>query len=213
MDRKIKALDTFLKREAKEASDRFILFSAEHMKKNEMAVHVQEMAEDFGRLFQICGESNEEVCFVQIVLLRSQALAGNPFYILEAYGKDFYLSEPVGRVELRLEWLYTEYKKFCREIYEQSKKYVMCFTESELNRIRLTELINCRRIVRHLFEESIVDIINTEEYQQLGLREGFQIHMAEYRGPYEKIFEKDEYTDKIGRLWYGILQNNAKEKV
>lgn len=212
MDEKAKALEMFLKREAKTASGRFVISAMEHMKKEEAPERIQEFTDDFRKFFQLCSEKKQEIWFVQIVLMRARALRGKPFYFLEAYDKSFYLSEPIVRFELRLEWLYMEYGKFCREIEEQSKKYIRCFTEYELNRIKLAELINCRRIVRHLFEESIVYIINTEEYRQLKVQEGFQMHMAEYRGPYEKIFEHDQYTDQIGALWYGILQDNAEKQ-
>ena len=212
MDEKTKALEMFLKHEAKTASGRFVLSAMEHMKKEEAPERIQEFTDDFRKLFQLCSEKKQEVCFVQIVLMRARALRGKPFYLLEAYDKNFYLSEPLVRLQLRLEWLYLEYRKYCREIEEQSKKYIQCFTEYELNRIKLAELINCRRIVRHLFEESIVYIINTEEYRRLNVQEGFQMHMAEYRGPYEKIFEQDQYTDQIGAIWYGVLQDNAEKK-
>lgn len=212
MDEKTKALEMFLKREAKTASGSFVCSAMEHMKKEEAPERVQEFTDDFRKLFQLCSEKKQEACFIQIVLMRARALRGKPFYFLEAYDKDFYLSEPLVRLELRLEWLYLEYGKYCREIEKQSKKYIQCFTEYELNRIKLTELINCRRIVRHLFEESIVYIINTEEYRRLNVQEGFQMHMAEYRGPYEKIFEQGRYTDQIGAIWYGILQDNAEKQ-
>lgn len=212
MDEKTKALEMFLKREAKTASGSFVCSAMEHMKNEEAPERVQEFTDDFRKLFRLCSEKKQEVCFVQIVQMRARALRGKPFYFLEAYDKDFYLSEPLVRLELRLEWLYLEYGKYCREIEKQSKKYIQCFTEYELNRIKLTELINCRRIVRHLFEESIVYIINTEEYRRLNVQEGFQMHMAEYRGPYEKIFEQGRYTDQIGAIWYGILQDNAEKQ-
>lgn len=199
------ALKKFLGKEVKQASDRFVLANFNHMKKEEAPEHVKEFADAFRELFKLCKKENRDVRFVQIVLRRSKALLREPFYRLEAFGQGIDDSSLIAVVEPNLEWLYREYDKFCEEVDRQSKKYVMCFTDHELNRIKQIELINCRRMVRHLFERAVVYIINSEEYRELQIQEGFQVHMAEYRGPYKIIFETDEYTAALGKVWYGLL--------
>ena len=75
----------------------------------------------------------------------------------------------------------------------------------ELDRIILAELINCNRILKYLLEESLIHIINTEEFSKLNLSEEIQIQIGEYRGPFEIILVSNEYTNKLGRWWNGIL--------
>ncbi len=204
MDKR-EALKKFLDREVKEASGHLTLSAMDHLKKEEAPEHIQEMEEDFRKLFVLCREADREVRFVQIALARSRALSQKPFYLLEAFDKDFYLSEPIASLELHLEWLYEAYGRFCEEVDKQGKRYVLCFTASELDRIKLAELVTCRRMVRRLFEETLVHLLNMDEYLALGVSEGFQIQIGEYRGAYEINVETDQFTDKVGKLWYGIL--------
>ena len=204
MDKSTEALQKFLYKEVKQASYRFVLTCMENLKKDVLHEQVQIFVEDFKRLFELCRESDEQVCFVQIALLRSRALMHRPFYRLEAFSKEFYLAEPIAFMDLRMDWLYHPYEEFCREVERESKKYLY-ISAPELDAIKQIELINSRRIVRHLFEEAILHIVDTEEYQNLGVEDGFQIHMAEYRGPYEKIYEECESARIVGEICRGIL--------
>lgn len=206
---KIEALELFLNREAKEVSLEFLMNAMQWLKKEVLPERVEEFTGDFCKFMESCLEQKEEndgeIKFFQISLLRSKALKTQPFYILEAFPKEFYLSPPLAIQELNLWWLYQEYAKFCEELEKQSKRYILKLDQPVLERIKAAELITCNRIVRHLFEESIVEIINSPQYGALALPVGFRIHMGEYRGKYVKIFETDEYMEKIGRWWHGIL--------
>ena len=207
--KKSEVLEHFLEHEVRAASCNFVTGAMSRMKKENKKETVQDFVSDFRMLLGECREQENgngaRIRYIQISLVRSKALAGNPFYILEAFGTEYYLSEPVAVREPGLAWLYEEFDRFCKEIDRQGKRYFQGINELDLNRIKLAELINCNRIVRHLFEESFVYIINSDEFRNLGSGKKLGIHMGEYRGPFEKIFETDEYTEGIGRWWYGIL--------
>lgn len=203
---KIEALEVFLAKEAKAASSNFVIRSLDYLNKENKADQVQAFVRDFQLLLQKCTVQKEgTVRYLQISLVRSKALCNQPFYVLEALKKDFYLSEPIVRQELDLDWLYQEFYHFCTELNRQSRKYILKVDELDLDYIKLAELDNCTRIVRHLFEESLVYLMNTDEFRELCACGPIQINISEYRGTFEKVFESDEFTEKLGRWWYGLL--------
>lgn len=198
------ALELFLKREVKQASENFVFNSMKYLQKETAPIRKKEFVQNFQNILGRCLKEPQKIRFLQIALVRSRALSGKPFYLLEAFQEDFYLSEPMAAMDLELWWLYQEYGRFCEEIDRQSRRYVLCFDEIILNRIKLAELANCKRIVQYLFEETITSIMSTEEYLQLNPEEGFQIQIGEYRGPYEFLYEANPYIEKLGRWWNGI---------
>jgi len=206
---KSEVLKQFLEREVRTASCDFVINTMNRMKKEKKEELVHDFVNDFRILLGECLEQKKEkgaeVRYIQISLVRSKALTSDPFYILEAFGEEYYLTEPIAARKPELKWLYEEFDCFCKEIERQGKRYFLGINALDLDRIKLAELTNCNRIIRHLFEESVVYIINLNEFRNPGFRKGLRIHMGEYRGPFEKIFETDEYTEQIGRWWYGIL--------
>lgn len=210
--KKEEALERFLKHEAREASENFVRNTLKHLEKEAVPERKKEYIQNFRNIMDLCMKEQKEIRFLQIALVRSRALSGRPFYLLEAFQEDLYLSEPVAFLEMDLWWLYRGYQQFCEEIDHNARRYPLCFDAMILDRIKLAELANCRRFVRYLLEETMAAIMNTEEYQKLSPGEGFQIHLGEYRGFYEIIFQTNPYVEKLGRWWYGILQNHTEEK-
>lgn len=206
---KSEALQLFLEKDVKEKSRTFLLSSLDELKKELRQKKIDAFVNDFQKLFNACLESKERtgenVRYIQLSLVRSKALSHEPFYSLEAYGSLFYLSQPIAMQELSLGWFYDEFYKFCEDIRQESKKYILKIGGMELDRIILAELINCNRILKYLLEESLIHIINTEEFSKLNLSEGIQFQIGEYRGPFEIILVSNEYTNKLGRWWNGIL--------
>lgn len=210
--KKGEALERFLNQEAREASENFVRNTLKYLEKETVPERKKEYIHNFQYMMDLCLKEQKEIRFFQIALVRSRALSGRPFYLLEAFQEDLYLSEPAAYLEMDLWWLYRGYWQFCEEIDHNARRYPLCFDAKILDRIKLAELANCRRFVRYLFEETITAIMNTEEYQKLSPKEGFQIHLGEYRGPYEIIFQTNPYVERLGRWWHGILQAHAKEK-
>lgn len=206
---KSESLKLFLEKDVKEKSRIFLLSSLEELKKELRQKKIDAFVNDFLKLFNACLErkerTGENVRYIQLSLVRSKALSHEPFYSLEAYGSLFYLSQPIAVQELSLGWFYDKFYKFCEDIRQESKKYILKIGGMELDRIILAELINCNRILKYLLEESLIHIINTEEFSKLNLSEEIQIQIGEYRGPFEIILVSNEYTNKLGRWWNGIL--------
>lgn len=210
--KKGEALERFLNKEAGEASENFVRSTLKYLEKEAVPERKEEYIQDFRKVMESCLEEGKDIRFLQISLVRSRALSGRPFYLLEAFREELYLSEPVAYLEMNLWWLYQGYRQFCEEIDHEARKYPLCFDAMILDRIKLAELANCRRFVRYLFEETVVAIMNSDEYRRLSPREGFQIHLGEYRGPFEIIFQTNQYVERLGKWWYGILQNHTEEK-
>ncbi len=210
--KKGEALERFLNKEAGEASENFVRSTLRYLEKEAVPERKEEYIQDFRKVMESCLEEGKDIRFLQISLVRSRALSGRPFYLLEAFQEELYLSEPVAYLEMNLWWLYQGYRQFCEEIDHGARMYPLCFDAMILDRIKLAELANCRRFVRYLFEETVTAIMNSDEYQSLSPREGFQIHLGEYRGPFEIIFQTNQYVERLGKWWHGILQDHTEEK-
>lgn len=208
---KTEALERLLKKEVKEAAREFYRNCMDYFKLNANEDIHQQFIEEFREIFRALmhGERKQEVCFLQVSLMRAKALSGEPFYRLEAYGPDFYLGEPLATRELQLNWMYREYGRFCEAVDKGSKRYIRCFQEPEISRIKLAELYTAQRIVRYLYQDALIELVHTEEFKALKVREGFQLQMGEYRGPYERLYEVNDCTKRLGEIWYGLLSNNG----
>lgn len=202
---KAEALKIFLEKDVRERSRILLLSSLDELKIELRQKRIEAFVNDFLILLNECEKSGESVRYIQLSLVRSKALSNKPFYILEAYGSLFYLSQPIAVHELSLDWFYEIFNEFCEAVKKDSKKYILKIGGMELDRIILAELINCNRLLKYLLEESLVHIINLEEFTKLKLSEGIQIQIGEYRGPFETIMVTNEYTDNLGRWWNGIL--------
>lgn len=202
---KAEALKIFLEKDVTERSRIFLLSSLDELNMELRQKRIEAFINDFLILLNECEKSGESVRYIQISLVRSKALSNKPFYILEAYGSLFYLSQPIAVRELSLDWFYEKFNEFCEAVKKDSKKYILKIGGMELDRIILAELINCNRLLKYLLEESLVHIINLEEFTKLMLSEEIQIQIGEYRGPFEVIMVTNEYTYNIGRWWNGIL--------
>ena len=210
--KKEEALERFLNKEANEASEDFVRRTLKYLEKEVVQERKEEYIQNFRNVMELCLKEQKEIRFLQISLSRSRALSGRTFYFLEAFQEELYLSEPVVHLEMDLWWLYQGYRQFCEEIDCNSRKYPLCFDAMILDRIKLAELANCRRFVRYLFEETAAAIISLDEYQKMSPREGFQIQLGEYRGPFEILFQSNPYVERLGRWWYGVLQDHTEEK-
>lgn len=159
---KEEALKLFLSKEAKSVSADFVGNAMLHLRKEERAETVSQFVEQVTQMLK----KAPSLSFFQIVLVRGQALSGGPFYRLEAYDEELYLSEPIRESWLEAEWLYQAYRHFLKKVEEEGHKYIK-IGEAELNRIKLAELWTCQKIIRFLFFESLCSILQSEEYQDL----------------------------------------------
>lgn len=202
---KSKALELFLQKEVKVASQGFVLRTMDYLKKEKALERKKEFVKNFQIVMSMCTAQPEEPRFLQVTLVRSKALLLKPFFILEVFPEGLYLTEPEASIEMDLWWLYHEYGQFCEEIDREARKYVQCLDKMILDRIKLAELAECRMIIKYLFQGTVAAIIDTEEYIRLNPGEGFQIQLGEYRGPYEIMFQSNQYAERVGRWWNGIL--------
>ena len=205
--KKEEAMKCFLEKEAGQASRSFVLGAMAYLRKEQLPERIREFTEDFREVFAVCRQEKEkgrEVRFLQMSLLRSRALKGRPFYLLEAFDRNYYLSEPLAQKEMGLWWLYEGYGVFCREIRQESRRYIGSFREQELERICLAELADSKRMVKHLFVHALTGLLCLEEYRILEAGRGLCFQLGEYRGAYESLLETDEYTERLAGWMHGI---------
>lgn len=199
--KKEEALLTFAQTELKAASQEFLRETMSFLEKEERKNTAKQFAQSIAHALK----EASGLSYLQIVLMRSKALLGEPFYRFEAYGEKFYLLEPILAESVPLDWLYNAYRSFMKQLDQESKKYMGSVGEQELSRIKLAQLWTCQKIIHFLFFESLGYLLQTEEYEKLDAKKKIQFHLGEYRGEYEVLMTKDEKMEKIGGLFRGIL--------
>lgn len=203
--KKEEALKQFLEHEVKSISSKFVYEAMSNISKAQKKVTVEHFC---ASLCQVLREA-PELYFLQITLIRTRALVHKPFYRLEAYGADLYLSEPLLETELELAWLYHAYERFSETLEEESRKYILQIGKPELERIKLAELCNCQRIVKHLFLESVGSLLQSEDFMKLDVEKNFQFHLSQYRGPYEILMTKSKNLESMGGWLCELLQTEG----
>ena len=205
--KKEEALKQFLENEVKSISSKFVFEAMSHISKKQKKVTIERFC---ASLCQLLREA-PELYFLQITLIRTKALIHKPFYRLEAYGADLYLSEPLLEMELELDWLYCAYERFSETLEDESRKYIFQIGKLELERIKLAELYNCQRIVKHLFLESLGSLLLSEEFVKLDVEKNIQFHLSQYRGPYEILMTKNKNLELMGGWLCELLQTEGEE--
>lgn len=199
------AFGVFVRKELEAASAGFLEDTMSFLTKE----NKQETARRFAQSASDVIRQAPSLSFLQLVLLRSRALKGRPFYRFEAYGADLYRSEPIAAAPAPLDHIYQAYILFMERVDAGSKRYLGAVGEEELARIKLAQLSVCQKIVAHLYYESIVYLIRSEGYQRLDAKKKVQFHLGEYRGDHRVIMTKDETMEKMGELLYGILSDQG----
>lgn len=203
----IQALQLFIKKEAADLSTSFVAESMLSLTK----AHRNDTVEQFcGQLRRVISKA-AGLQFLQITMLRSKALLGEPFYRLEAYGPEFYLSEPLYETELSLDWLYQPFDRFRVGLKQESKKYVDQIGQPELDQILMAELYNCQKIVKFCFSETLLLLIQSPEYQALDAKKKIQFQLGERMGEFDILLTKDENLTRMEGVLNELLHSEADE--
>lgn len=197
----------FLNCEVSKCSQAFVLYITDFLKKEHRDAEIDKLTEMMLHILIDCieNETIEKVRYIQISIMRSRALSGQSFFVIECYGDNFFLDEPFARETLDFPWIYDGYSVFCDSIEKESRKYVGKITADVINRIKLIELINCKKVIRLLLGDALVDLITSDEFRRLSVGEGVQIQLGDYRGEFDLILKTDEQTLEIGELLHGVL--------
>lgn len=202
---KTKALELFISKEAKDLSVTFVSEAMSHLRKENKG---EVTAQFCGELCRALDQA-PSLRFLQIALVRSKALTGQPFYRLVAYGAPFYLAAPLYELELSMEWLYQAYKRFSEGVVRESRKYAGQIGAMETERITLIELENCQKIMKFLFSETLPLLFEAQEYQALPVEQGVQFQLSESMGQYKILLVKDENMERMEGVMNELLQTEA----
>lgn len=159
------------------------------------------------------GISDKRVCYLQISLLRHRTLQKRPFYQLQTFGHEFYLTPPLAEKELKWDWLYEPYYEFCEEVRAAGRKYVMQISAENLSRICLLELEETKELIRRIFQESRLGILRGQSFQRAASQKEIAIHLSDYMGEYEPLLVLNCQTKKTGEWLNGIFQNHAGDQI
>lgn len=203
-----RAMNLFLKNEVASASAKWVYRAMSVLHTENKGKTIKEFLDELEE-----GIADEQVCYLQITLLRYRTLQKRPFYQIRTFGPEFYLAPPLTEKELEWNWLYEPYYQFCEEITDSSKKYVMQISSENLSQLCLLELEETKPIIQRLFQESLFGILTGPSFQKAASNREISFHLGDYMGEYENLLILDNQTKETGEWLNGILQNHSGNKI
>lgn len=143
--------------------------------------------------------------YVQFTLSRCDAMLRQDFYKVEMFDQNLYMGGYLCEASLDMAWMYREFFSFCDRISEKSKQYFGQIGKLELERIHLSALETCQKLLKYLIGKALKMIVETEEYDNLPAAAAF--HLSSYRGPFQVLYVKDTQRDRWREYVNELLQN------
>ncbi|MCL2337339.1 MAG: pentapeptide repeat-containing protein [Firmicutes bacterium] len=135
---------------------------------------------------QICiktGRSQQITGYLIYHLLLTNMLQRNYTYAVVAYGPEGYYKEGVQVGEQDCSFIYRYYQTMWQQLDKIYRQYILKIFEPDLEKIMLAQLIYFHQYVVQLMRYSLLDALETEEYQAIAKADQFHIQTGPYFEP------------------------------
>lgn len=208
---KAEALQVYIEGFLKQKSEQYFKEIIEYHMENYTEI-VEEFCQSFKNLCQNIRNDSEElpsIYYIQISMLLNRLLQGQPSYLLEAFGSDYFLEAPVAEGIYDPQWLTGRLLMFFDEMKQEAKRYMMAISEIEVEKLFITEVKPYEKLITLVAIDAMESILDSEEYAELRYEDAIEFRIGEFRGDTELLFVKSEETDRIWRDINEILLNQA----
>lgn len=147
--------------------------------------------------------------YIHYSLLLSHVLLRKPVYMAEAYGKDYFLEEPLASVSYHPQWLMEHLYSFYEDLKGEAKKYMFHMNEIEVEKVFLIEVRYYEGLMYQVARESMKEIIQSEEFKKLTYEEKIEFRIGEYCGDSKLLYIKNEKTEQMREKRHEILWNQS----
>lgn len=167
--------------------------------------HKKELKQEYIHSFQdalrtiskIRNEKESKTGFLTSHLLRTRILNHHYSYPILSYDKEWYASQGISAGEMDVSYLYKHYEALWQELLRESRKYIQQFSEPDIESVMLKILDPFHKYVVELMRYSLLDFLETEEYQSLSKEDRFEIQSGEYFEPCDLIHMELTEKDKL----------------
>lgn len=175
----------------------------------------QDLKQEFIRCFRsICSNTEQsrtltssKTGFLSFHLLRTRILHHDYTYPVISYDKEWYLNNGIRAGELDVSYYYKHYESLWIQLSRESNKYIQKFCEPDIETIMLNLLNPFHKYVVELMRFSLLEALDTEEYQALMKENRFEIQSGEYFEPGDLIHIEQKEKNRF-EILNTILQTN-----
>ncbi|WP_346064601.1 pentapeptide repeat-containing protein [Lacrimispora amygdalina] len=133
--------------------------------------------------------------FLIFHLLRTRILSHDYTYAVMAYDKDWYLNEGVRVGEADFSFIYKHYEELWKKLERESKKYIGQINGVDIEGIMLKLLNPFHLYVAELMRCSLLEALETSEYEALDREKHFEIQTGEYFELCDLVHMEDKEKD------------------
>lgn len=208
---KAEALRVYIEEFLRQKSGQYFKEIIEYHMKNYTEIE-EEFCQSFKILCQNIRSDSEElpsISYIQVSLLLNRLLRGQPSYLFEAFGSDYFLEAPVAESIYDPQWLTARLLMLFDEMKQEAKRYMMAISEIEVEKLFITEVKPYEKLITLVAIGAIESIFDSKEYAELRYEDAIEFRIGEFRGDTELLFVKSEETDRIWREINEILLNQA----
>lgn len=144
--------------------------------------------------------SSSKTGFLSFHVLRTRILNHNYSYPAMSYDKEWYLNNGIMTGELDVSYYYNHYESLWKQLTRESRKYIQQFCEPDIETIMLKLFEPFHEYVVELMRFSLLEALETEEYEALKKESRFEIQSGEYFEPGDLI-----HIEQIEKNRYEIL--------
>lgn len=142
-------------------------------------------------------------------MILNRLLQGQPSYLFEAFGSNYFLEAPVAGSIYDPQWLTGRLLMLFDEMKQEAKRYMMAISEIEVEKLFITEVKSYEKLITLVALEAMESIFDSKEYAELRYEDAIEFRIGEFRGDTELLFVKSEETDRIWRDINEILLDQA----
>jgi len=136
-----------------------------------------------------------KIGFLIFHLLRTRILSHDYTYAVMAYDKDWYLKEGVRVGEADFSFIYKHYEELWKKLERESKKYIGQINGADIEGIMLKLLNPFHLYVAELMRCSLLEALETSEYEALDREKHFEIQTGEYFELCDLVHMEDQEKD------------------
>lgn len=149
--------------------------------KNEMKqIFVDSFRQACINIRKVQKEGQPKTGFLIFHLLRTRTLQHKYTYTIMTYDKDWYRKEGIPVGELDVSFAFKYYEAMWKKLSGEYKRYIMQIEEPDVEQIMLDHLPYFHKYVVEVMRFSLLEALETEEYQCLEKEERFEIQTGEY---------------------------------
>ncbi|WP_250278935.1 pentapeptide repeat-containing protein [[Clostridium] colinum] len=135
--------------------------------------------------------SDTRIGYLSYNLMLTKIINKNYKYDIYIYDKEWYLKGDIKIGEYNVEYIYKHYQKMWDKLLKEGKGYIFKINNTDINNIMLKIVDNFHKYIVSIMRNSIIELTETEEYNNLNKENIFNIHSGKFYDIYDLIYTEN----------------------